>query len=434
MRILTSILFVKNLKKNISNSSLISCLLFICFFASYSIAPANGAGAQNLGDAGACAAAPSTLLAPTARGEKRSSVEHALEAMEKEQRTGEDVSSPAKKANSAAPISPEALIAAGSAAGHTVRSLATCSASPLLGISNSGAAASLSSERGDAVAAGSYPAGEGLGLYIPSLSPVRDLAPAHDFAEESGMDSMADHARPGLEKKQNPVDEYAKARALMVAVLSCLPPSLARPPRYTDERVLQAMGVVPRHLFCGAAEPYALGMAWPIECRQTISRPDSVYLSLEAAKIEPSDVVLEIGTGSGYAAAVLSQVAAKVCTIECFQTLHESAKKRLEGLGYDNVTCYWGDGNLGWPEAGMKFDAIILSASPPHTIDTLLDQLAIGGRLVAPMGNAATGQILTRYTKSLSASDSGELRIVYNVTKYAKVNRFVPMQNGQFKK
>lgn len=172
-----------------------------------------------------------------------------------------------------------------------------------------------------------------------------------------------------------------------------------RPRGIRDRSVLAAMEIVPRERF---VPPELADLAYadrplPIEAGQTISQPYVVALMAEAAQIAASDKVLEIGTGSGYAAAVLSKIARRVYTIERHASLANSARERLARLGYTNVDVRAGDGTLGWPEQA-PFDAIIVAAGGPAPPPALLQQLAIGGRLVMPVGNE-TEQELVRYTR-----------------------------------
>ena len=149
----------------------------------------------------------------------------------------------------------------------------------------------------------------------------------------------------------------------------------------TDERVLEAMRTVPRHLFVPEEErEYAYGdFPLPIGFGQTISQPYIVALMTELLELKPGDKVLEIGTGSGYQAAVLASIpGVEVYTIEIIPELAQSAKERLERLGY-RVHCKQGDGYYGWPEHA-PYDAIIVTAAPDHVPPPLLDQLAEGGR------------------------------------------------------
>lgn len=155
-----------------------------------------------------------------------------------------------------------------------------------------------------------------------------------------------------------------------------------------DERVLRAMAVVPRHRFVPKTlheQAYA-DNALPIAERQTISQPYIVALTATALALRGNERVLEIGTGSGYAAAVLAQLAAEVWSVERFRTLAESAAQRLHDLGYANVHVGIGDGTQGWPEHA-PYDAIAVAAAAPHVPQPLLDQLAPGGRFVIPVGN-----------------------------------------------
>lgn len=154
-----------------------------------------------------------------------------------------------------------------------------------------------------------------------------------------------------------------------------------------DPRVLAAMLAVPRHRFMPesmAALAYVDG-AQPIGHDVTISQPYIVALMSQLAALEPGEKVLEIGTGSGYQAAVLAELGAKVFTIERIEALAKRAETNLRELGYDEVEVRHGDGYLGWPEQA-PFDAILLTAAPPGVPEALTDQLAIGGWLVAPVG------------------------------------------------
>src|SRR5690606_34569690 len=122
----------------------------------------------------------------------------------------------------------------------------------------------------------------------------------------------------------------------------------------------------------------------PIEEGQTISQPLMVALMIEALQVKPTDRALEIGAGSGYAAAVLSRVAKEVYAVERFQTLADLARQRMRQLGYSNVQVLCGDGTLGWPEHA-PYDAIMVSAGGPDAPESLPRQLAIGGRLAIPV-------------------------------------------------
>jgi len=168
----------------------------------------------------------------------------------------------------------------------------------------------------------------------------------------------------------------------------------------SNPRVLDALRDVPREAFVGPdlAEFAYEDTPLPIAAGQTISQPYIVARMLEDAQLEPGDRVLEIGTGSGYAAAVASRVAAEVFTIERHAELARSARERLAKLGYENVNVVEGDGTLGWPQQS-PYDVIIVSAGGPAVPPALLDQLAIGGRLVIPIGPSPRAQHLVRVTR-----------------------------------
>jgi protein-L-isoaspartate(D-aspartate) O-methyltransferase len=137
----------------------------------------------------------------------------------------------------------------------------------------------------------------------------------------------------------------------------------------------------------------------PIGEEQTISQPYVVAAMTEALRLGPRDRVLEIGTGSGYAAAVLAVIAAEVYTIERIESLAQSARGRLAELGYTNVHVRHGDGSLGWPEHA-PYDAIVVTAGGPDVPPSLLHQLAVGGRLVMPIGPSPWSQELVRVTRT----------------------------------
>jgi len=168
-----------------------------------------------------------------------------------------------------------------------------------------------------------------------------------------------------------------------------------------DPRVLTAMGRVPRHLFVPAAlrfRAYA-DHPLPIGSSQTISQPYIVALMTQLAEVEPDDVVLEIGTGSGYQAAVLSEIVREVYSIEIVPDLAETAKTRLSELDYRNVTVKTGDGYLGWKEKA-PFDAILVTAAAPEVPPPLVEQLAPGAILVIPVGPQSQVQSLLRIEKA----------------------------------
>jgi protein-L-isoaspartate(D-aspartate) O-methyltransferase len=168
-----------------------------------------------------------------------------------------------------------------------------------------------------------------------------------------------------------------------------------------DHHVLEAMRRVPREAF---VEPGFEEFAYedgplPIGEGQTISQPYIVALMIEAAEVKPGDSVLEVGAGSGYAAAVMSQIADRVHTIERHPSLADAARGRFKSLGYDNIDLRVGDGTLGWPEAA-PFNAILVAAGGPEAPQALKEQLAIGGRLVIPVGEAVRSQTLLKITRT----------------------------------
>ncbi len=184
-----------------------------------------------------------------------------------------------------------------------------------------------------------------------------------------------------------------------------------------DAVVLQAMRTVPREEFVGVdlSEFAYEDTPLPIEEGQTISQPLMVATMVEALRLDAEDRVLEIGTGSGYAAAVLGRVAAEVYTVERIASLAHLASKRLVKLGYDNVHVLHGDGTLGWPEQA-PFDAIVVAAGGPEVPQPLLEQMAVGGRLVIPTGPTMREQTLLRIDRisetEYSQKDLGAVRFV----------------------
>jgi protein-L-isoaspartate(D-aspartate) O-methyltransferase len=163
-----------------------------------------------------------------------------------------------------------------------------------------------------------------------------------------------------------------------------------------DPRVLRAIGKVPRHRF---VEDALVGRAYgdhplPIGEGQTISQPFMVALMSEALNLAGHERVLEIGTGSGYQTAVLAELCGKVFTIERLKSLSDRAMRRLDALGYYNVLARVGDGSLGWREEA-PFDAVLVTAGAPDVPQALIEQLAIKGRLVVPVGDLHT-QVLRK--------------------------------------
>ncbi len=189
-----------------------------------------------------------------------------------------------------------------------------------------------------------------------------------------------------------------------------------------DPRVLQAMREVPREAFVAEGhEPSAFrDEPLPIGQGQTISQPYIVALMAEAARLAPGDRVLEVGAGSGYAAAVLGRLADHVVAIERHGALAQAAQDRLHRLGIANVEIVEGDGTLGWPPAA-PFDAVVVSAGGPRVPEALRDQLAPGGRLVIPVGPEGGPQDLLRVTRVGKGYAEESLGLV----------RFVPLIGDQ---
>ncbi len=188
-----------------------------------------------------------------------------------------------------------------------------------------------------------------------------------------------------------------------------------------DNRVLSAIEQVPREMFVSDSfRGHAYDdMALPIERGQTISQPTVVAWMTWALELSDRHRVLEIGTGSGYQAAVLSKLCRMVYSIERHRPLYEVAKQRFAALDYPNITCRCGDGMRGWPEAA-PFDRVIVTAAAPEIPKSLTDQLADGGVLVAPVGSAENGQMLLRVDKV-----DGELH-----TRHLMPVKFVPLLEG----
>ncbi len=184
-----------------------------------------------------------------------------------------------------------------------------------------------------------------------------------------------------------------------------------------DQTVLNALNAVPREAFTptNLIESAYRDSPLPIEENQTISQPYIVALMTEALELKPAHRVLEVGTGSGYAAAVLGEICENVYTIERHKTLADTARARLKETGYTNVQVKYGDGTLGWPEEA-PFDAIIVAAGGPEVPQTLKEQLAIGGRMVIPVGKSLNSQKLVRIRRisknEYKTEDLGDVRFV----------------------
>jgi protein-L-isoaspartate(D-aspartate) O-methyltransferase len=198
-------------------------------------------------------------------------------------------------------------------------------------------------------------------------------------------------------------DRWAQPRAAMVSTIQGHAASLPRTMngRGISPVVLDVMGKVPRHRFVpeqALRQAYA-DMPLAIGHGQTISQPLIVALMSDLARARPDSTVLEIGTGSGYQAAVLSPLVKTVCTIEIIPALGETATRRLRDLGYHNVQTKIGDGYFGWPECG-PFDGILVTAAASHVPPPLVQQLKPGGRMVIPVGTVYGPQFLTLVEKT----------------------------------
>jgi len=191
----------------------------------------------------------------------------------------------------------------------------------------------------------------------------------------------------------------------------------------SDQAVLRAMDEVPREHFVAAddAESAYADQALPIACGQTISQPYVVAYMTEQLEAGPQHRVLEIGTGSGYQAAVLSRIAREVVSIERYRTLADAARNRLKTLGYDNVTVLAGDGLLGVPDRA-PFDRIMVTAAAENIPDALVEQLAEDGRMVLPLGPRTGVQHIVKLIKKTGGGFVREELIAV---------RFVPLLPGQ---
>jgi len=234
------------------------------------------------------------------------------------------------------------------------------------------------------------------------------------LAAASSLMSALAACVPEARSAQTPADWEALRRAMVATQLG------ARD--ITDPNVLGAMGRVPRHEFVPESwRPRAYDDSpLPIGQSQTISQPYIVAWMTQALKIDPADPpkVLEIGTGSGYQAAVLAELGCEVYSIEIVPELAERARDTLKRLGYDRVHVRTGDGYAGWP-AEAPFPRVILTAAPPELPQALVDQLAVGGILVAPVGGTLS-QTMTVVRKTEKGVVSEETMPV----------RFVPMVGG----
>jgi protein-L-isoaspartate(D-aspartate) O-methyltransferase len=220
------------------------------------------------------------------------------------------------------------------------------------------------------------------------------------------------------------VDETVRAREQMVAEIAAtareVAPTTGRPA--LDARVMEVMGRVPRHLFVPpVVRKYAYeNRPLPIGSGQTISQPFIVALMTDLARVRPDSKVLEVGTGSGYQAAVLAELCKAVYTIEIVASLGNEAAARLRSLGYRNVQVRIGDGYAGWPERA-PFDAIVVTAGADHVPAPLVAQLAPRGRMIIPVGPSSVESDLMVVEKQ--ADGSVRTQAVLPVS-------FVPLMRG----
>lgn len=215
------------------------------------------------------------------------------------------------------------------------------------------------------------------------------------------------------DKKQSQEDPFADLREQMVR-------TQIEARNVRDSRVLAAMRRVPRHKFVPKSEERAAysDSPLPIGWGQTISQPYIVAYMTEQLDVQPGDTVLEIGTGSGYQAAILGELAAQVYTIEIVEPLCKLARAKLAELGYKNVQVRCGDGYKGWPEQA-PFDAIIVTAAPEKVPQALIDQLKVGGRMILPVGRYYQELVLITKNKDGTITRKKLLPV-----------RFVPMTGG----
>jgi protein-L-isoaspartate(D-aspartate) O-methyltransferase len=219
-------------------------------------------------------------------------------------------------------------------------------------------------------------------------------------------------------------DEFAARRRQMVAEVAALARNTGTEtgrPAF-DARVTTALGTVPRHRFVPFDQVKAAydNRPLPIGHGQTISQPYIVALMSDLMKVEPHHVVLEIGTGSGYQAAILAELAQTVCTIEIIEPLAKAAAERLRSLGYAKVRTRVGDGYYGWEECG-PYDSIIVTAAGSHVPAPLVRQLKPGGRMVIPVGAPFLAQHLMLVEKRADGSIG---------TRQILPVRFVPLTGG----
>lgn len=207
--------------------------------------------------------------------------------------------------------------------------------------------------------------------------------------------------------------DFKAARASLIAQLSS---------EINDKRVLAAMSRIPREIFVPPASCRIAyeDMPLPIGCEQTISQPYIIALMTQALELTGSEKVLEVGTGSGYQAAILAELARQVVTVERLPPLAESARKVLDSLGYTNIEMHIAGETLGW-KPGAPYDAILVTAGAPELPDELLAQLAYSGRMVIPVGSRYIQELykVTKYKSRNTIEKLGGCRFVSLIGKNA---------------
>ena len=233
--------------------------------------------------------------------------------------------------------------------------------------------------------------------------------------------TAAPACKAGPQPTEVPTDEerFADARGQLISSIGDYAEDIGE---RADRRILRAMGEVPRHRF--VPESQRSFAYWdeplPIGEEQTISQPSLVALMTHLLRPEDDDVMLEVGTGSGYQAALLAKLVRHVYTIEIVEPLARQSERRLQELGFTNISVRHGDGYAGWPEHA-PFDGIIVTAGAPHVPQPLLDQLKPGGRMVIPVGPAGAIQQL----KLIRKDSRGRVREEEIIPV-----RFVPLTRG----
>jgi len=216
-------------------------------------------------------------------------------------------------------------------------------------------------------------------------------------------------------------DDYAQARQHLVDVIEqdVLDTSLYLDKEALDPRVMAAIGKVPRHAFVPAIQRHKAytNRPLPIGYGQTISQPYIVALMSDLIKPQAGDKVLELGTGSGYQAAILAELTGQVYSIEIIEAMGKQADERLSRLGYDNITLRIGDGYYGWEEHA-PFDAIVVTAAASHVPPPLVAQLKPGGRMIIPVGS----RFLTQQLVLIEKEPGGQL-----ITRQILPVKFVPL-------